>query len=156
VDRIENDLKRIRIHPFGWKKYPFKFRKSFFGFKLIPLFLLNAIQIKKVPDPFDFDNARYLLYKCSGGYPIGIFTMYVRSSIHTMGEVAKSQLIFAVGFNFYGKEDWQRRRNWVNKIWEMVHNRVTANVLNRIKQLGEWRIDTIKNNKFVGADRQRT
>ena len=39
VDRIENDLKRIRIQPFGWKKYPFKFMKSFLGFKLIPLFL---------------------------------------------------------------------------------------------------------------------
>ncbi len=144
VDRIENDLKRIRIQPFGWKKYPFKFMKSFFGFKMIPLFLLNAIQIKKVPDNFDFDNARYLLYECSGGYPIGIYTMYVRSSIPSMGEVAQSQLIFAVSFNFYGKEDWQRRRKLVNKIWESVHNRVTTNVLNRIKQLCEWRIDSIQ------------
>ncbi len=147
VDRIENDLNRIRIHPFGWKKYPLKFMKSFFGFKLIPLFLLNAIQIKKVPDTFDFDNARYLLYECSGGYPIGIYIMYVRSSIASMGEVAQSQLIFAVGFNFYGNEDWQRHRKWANKIWESIHNRVTANVLNRVKQLGEWRIDTIQNNK---------
>jgi len=144
VDRIENDLKRIRIQPFGWKKYPFKFMKSFFGFKMIPLFLLNAIRIKKVPDNFDFDNARYLLFECSGGYPIGIYIMYVRSSIPSMGEVAQSQLIFAVSFNFYGKEDWQRRRKLVNKIWESVHNRVTANVLNRIKQLGEWRIDSIQ------------
>jgi hypothetical protein len=144
VDRIENDLKRIRIQPFGWKKYPFKFMKSFFGFKMIPLFLLNAIQIKKVPDNFDFDNARYLLFECSGGYPIGIYIMYVRSSIPSMGEVAQSQLIFAVSFNFYGKEDWQRRRKLVNKIWESLHNRVTANVLNRIKQLSEWRIDSIQ------------
>jgi hypothetical protein len=144
VDRIENDLKRIRIEPFGWKKYPFKFMKSFFGLKIIPLFLLNAIQIKSVPDTFDFDNARYLLYECSGGYPIGIYIMYVRSSIPAMGEVAQSQLIFAVGFNFYGKEDWQRRRKLVNKIWESIHNRVTANVLNRIKQLGEWRLETIQ------------
>jgi hypothetical protein len=144
VDRIENDLKRIRIQPFGWKKYPFKFMKSFFGFKMIPLFLLNAIQIKKFPDNFDFDNARYLLFECSGGYPIGIYIMYVRSSIPSMGEVAQSQLIFAVSFNFYGKEDWQRRRKLVNKIWESLHNRVTANVLNRIKQLSEWRIDSIQ------------
>ena len=146
VDRFENDLNRISIQPFGWKKYPLNFMKSFFGFKLIPLFLLNAIQIKKVPDSFDFDNARYLLYECSGGYPIGIYVMYVRSSIPTMGETAQSQLIFAVGFNFYGKEDWQRRRKLVNKIWESIHNRVTANVLNRVKQLGEWRIDTIQKN----------
>ncbi|MEN8230507.1 MAG: hypothetical protein ABFS38_20265 [Bacteroidota bacterium] len=146
VDRIENDLKRIRIQPFGWKKYPFRFMKSFFGLKLIPLFLLNAIQIKRVPDAYDFDNARYLLYECSGGYPIGIYIMYVRSSIAAMGETAQSQLIFAVGFNFYGKEDWQKRRKLVNIIWESVHNRVTTNVLNRIKQLGEWRIDKIQNN----------
>jgi len=144
VDRIENDLERIRIQPFGWKKYPFRFMKSFFGFKIIPLFLLNAIQIKKVPDPFDFDNARYLLYRCSGGYPIGIFTLYVRSSIVEMGETAQSQLISAVGFNFYGKEDWQSHRKLVSRIWESVHNRVTANVMNRLKQLCEWRIDAMQ------------
>jgi hypothetical protein len=147
VDRIDNDLKRISIQPFGWKKYPFKFMKSFFGLKLIPLFLLNAIHIKEVPDSFDFDNARYLLYECCGGYPIGIYIMYVRSSIPEMGEVAQSQLIFAVGFNFYGKEEWQKHRKWVNKIWESIHNRVTANVLNRIKQLSEWRIDKIQHNR---------
>ncbi|MCK4990789.1 MAG: hypothetical protein KAS29_09900, partial [Bacteroidales bacterium] len=58
---------------------------------------------------------------------------------------AQSQLIFAVGFNFYGKEDWLKHRKLVNKIWESVHNRVTSNVLNRVKQLGEWRMDTIQN-----------
>ncbi|MCF8370725.1 MAG: hypothetical protein K9H64_03820 [Bacteroidales bacterium] len=147
VDRIGNDLERIRILPFGWKKYPFKFMKSFLGLQLIPLFKLNAIRIKKVPDAFDFDNARYLLYECTGGYPIGIFTMYVRSSIPEMGETAHSQLIVAVGFNFYGKEDWQKRRLGINKIWEMIHNRVTANVLNRMKQLCEWRIEIIERNK---------
>ncbi len=146
VDRIEDDLGRIQIHPFGWKRYPLPFMKSFFGFKMIPLFLLNAIQIKSVPDSFDFDNARYLLYECSGGYPIGIYVMYVRSSIADMGEVAQSQLIFAVSFNFYGNEEWQNRRKLVNKIWENVHNRVTGNVLNRIKQLGEWRMDHIEKN----------
>ena len=151
VDRIENDLEHIRILPFGWKKYPFKFMKSLFGLKIIPLFFLNAIRIKSNPDNFDFDNARYLLYKCSGGYPIGIFTMYVRSSIPELGEVTKSQLIFGVSFNFYGDEKWQERRKLVNSIWELLHNRVTANVLNRIKQLGEWRIANIKDNKLVDA-----
>ena len=144
VDRIENDLKRIRIQPFGWQKYPFRFMKSFFGFKIIPLFLLNAIRIKITPDPFDFDNARYLLYNCSGGYPIGIFALYVRSSIPAMGETAQSQLISAVGFNFYGKEDWQKRRRLISILWESVHNRVTSNVLNRLKQLCEWRIESIQ------------
>jgi len=145
VERIDNDIKRIRIHPFGWKKYPLRFMKSFCGFKMIPLFLLNAIKIKEVPDAFDFDNARYLLYNSSGGYPIGVFVMYVRSSIADMGEVAQSQLIFAVGFNFYGREDWQKRRKLINILWEHVHNRVTANVLNRVKQLGEWRMYKVEN-----------
>lgn len=149
VDRIKNDLKNIRILPFGWKKYPFKFRKSFFGLKLIPLFLLKAIRIKKNPDSFDFDNARYLLYKCSGGYPIGIYAMYVRSSIRELGETSQSQLIFGVSFNFYGNEKWQDKRKLVNTIWEWVHNRVTANVLHRIKHLGEWRMENMQSNNLV-------
>lgn len=143
VERIDDDIESIRILPFGWKKYLFRFQKSFFGLNFIPLFYLNSIRIKRVPDSFDFDNARYLLYKCSGGYPIGIFMMYVRSSIADMGETEQSQLFFTVGFNFYGKE---YKSNWplINRIWEGVHNRVTANVLNRIKQLSEWRIEKME------------
>jgi len=142
VHRIDDDIARIEILPFGWSKYPFGFKKSFLGIHIIPLFFLNSIRIKKVPDSFDFDNARYLLYNSSGGYPIGIFIMYVRSSISEMGETAHSQLIFAVSFNFYGKE--KQTRKWINFIWERIHNRVTSNVLNRIKQLSEWRIEKLK------------
>lgn len=143
VERIDNHIEEIRILPFGWSRYPFKFMKSFLGLHIIPLFLLNAIRIKSTPDSFDFDNARYLLYKSSGGYPIGIFTMYVRSSIKELGEKANSQLVFAVSFNFYGKE--KQANKLVNRVWEGLHNRVTANVLNRIKQLAEWRIEKIQN-----------
>lgn len=143
VERIDNNIERIKILPFGWSKYPFKYMKSFFGLNLIPLFFLNSIRIKATPDAFDFDNARYLLYQSSGGYPIGIFTMYVRSSIAVLGETAHSQLVFAVSFNFYGKE--KQTNKLVNKMWEAVHNRVTSNVLNRIKQLSEWRIEKIEN-----------
>jgi hypothetical protein len=139
IERINDDIESIRVLPFGWTKYPFGGGKSFLGMKFIPLFLLNSIRIKRVPDPFDFDNARYMLYKCSGGYPIGIFMMYVRSSIEDMGETAQSQLFLTVGFNFYGKE-YQSKFPFINHIWEAVHNRVTANVLNRIKQLSEWRL----------------
>jgi hypothetical protein len=146
VDRADNDLKHIRILPFGWKRYPFKFMKSFFGLPLIPLFLLDAIRIKSVPDSYDFDNARYFLYECSGGYPIGILAIYVRSSIPELGETHKSQLVFGVGFNFFGKREWQDRRKLVGRVWEWVHNRVTANVLNRLKQLTEWRFETRQKN----------
>ncbi len=143
VERLGEKIETIRILPLGWKKYPWGFRKSFFGMKFIPLFFLNSIRVKQVPDAFDFDNARYLLYRCSGGYPIGIFMMYVRSSIEEMGETAQSQLFFTVGFNFYGKE-YHSRWSFLNGIWEAVHNRVTANVLNKIKQLSEWRIEKME------------
>lgn len=115
------------------------------GFHFIPLFFLNSIRIKYTPDSFDFDNARYLLYESHGGYPIGIFAMYVRSSIPEMGEKTTSQLFFLVSFNFYGKEGIGKP-NTVNRIWESVHDRVTNNVLVRIKQLCEWRLNKISQN----------
>ncbi len=151
VERKDNDIESIRILPFGWKKYPFGFQKSFFGMNFIPLFYLNSIRVKRVPDAFDFDNARYLLYKCSGGYPIGIFLMYVRSSIADMGETEQTQLFFSVGFNFYGKE-YQSKWSFFNGIWESVHNWVTDNVLNRIKQLSEWRIEKMEAGTYLGKD----
>lgn len=147
VDRIDTELKHIRILPFGWKRYPFKFMKSFLGLPVIPLFLLNAIKIKTVPDSHDFDNARYFLYECSGGYPIGILAIYVRSSIPELGETGKSQLIFGVSFNFFGDQKWQKKRKLIGVLWEWIHNRVTANVLNRLKQLSEWHIEMIQKNK---------
>ena len=80
------------------------------------------------------------------GYPIGILAIYVRLWIPEMGETWKSQLFFGVSFNFFGNKDWQENRKLINVLWESVHNRVTANVLNRIKQLSEWRIETIQEN----------
>ena len=118
--------------------------KSFLGLPIIPLFLLKAIRVKEVPDSYDFDNARYIVYECSGGYPIGILAIYIRSSIPELGETTTSQLIFGVGFNFFGKLEWQEKRKLVSRLWEWVHNRVTANVLNRIKQLSEWRLENLQ------------
>ncbi len=143
VERIDGDIQSIRILPFGWHTYPYGMKKSFLGLHFIPLFNLNAIKIKRFPDAFDFDNARYLLYRCSGGYPIGIFTMYVRTSIPEAGEKGQSQLLFAVGFNFYGKERKSGFR-LMNLFWETIHNRVTSNVLNKVKQLSEWRISKME------------
>ena len=70
-----------------------------------------AAQLKpfaEAPSPSDLDNARYVLYKCRGGYPIGIFSVYVRSSIAQEGETEATQVFMVVGFNFYGREDWPR------------------------------------------------
>ena len=136
VSRVDDKIEKIKIFLFGKDKYPW-------GINVFHLFNLNAIKIQKTPISTDFDNARYLLYKCSGGYPIGVFAMYVRTSIPKRGEKEMSQVFFVVGFNFYGKDSWGRR-NPINIIWEKIHNRVTANVMNRFKQLCEWRFDKIQ------------
>ncbi|MFQ5446964.1 MAG: hypothetical protein ACE5FF_08520 [Saprospiraceae bacterium] len=144
VGRIDHQLDNIELFLFGHRKYPFGLKKGFLGFKFIPLFKLKALKFQLLPDPVDFDNARYLLYKSSGGYPIGIFAMYVRSSIDHQKEGGQAQLFFVVGFNFYGKENWSHNK-LINRIWEWVHDRATANILNRIKQLCEWRFEKIQN-----------
>jgi len=135
VHRVNNSLKEIEILLFGFKKLPFDF--------FTPLFRLNAIRIQRLPATSDYDNARYLLYRCSGGYPIGVFSMYVRSSIPRQNEQGQSQLFMAVGFDFYGRKT-RFKYNPINKIWELMHDRVTANMLNRLKQLCEWRFEKIK------------
>jgi hypothetical protein len=136
VQRVNNRLEEIEILLFGIKIHPF----GLFS----PLFHLNAIRIQRIPAPSDYDNARYLLYKCSGGYPIGIFSMYVRSSIAIENETGQSQLFMAVGFDFYGRKS-KKIFNPLNKMWEFIHDRVTTNTLNRFKQLCEWRFEKMKN-----------
>lgn len=131
VHRVEGDLEHVRMLLFGTR-----------GCR-IPLFTHNAIRIQRSPGPDDLDNARYVLYETSGGYPIGVFGMYLRSRIAARGENERSQLFFMVSFNFYGKRDWPHRRV-INPLWEWVHNRATANILNRFKRLCEWRFDQLQ------------
>jgi hypothetical protein len=107
------------------------------------LFVMKAIRIHPVPTDDDTDNARYFLYECSGGYPIGIFSLYVRSSIAERGEDKMSQLFFLVSFNFYGKQSWSRVK-LLRKIWEFIHNRVTSHVACRFKALVEWKFERFK------------
>lgn len=143
VDRLENDLGNIRILLLGIND-----RKSFLGsilkrMNLIPLFKLTKIIFKDVPDNYDFDNARYLLYDCSGGYPIGFFGLYVRSPIDDMGETLPAQLFSLVAFNFYGKQNFDRTKV-IHHFWEAIHNRVSANVLNRMKDMAEYNFNQMK------------
>jgi len=138
VERQNGELEHIQIYFLKKRKYPLKFKKSFFGLKYIPLFNLNVLKFLHLPHPSDHDNARYLLYASDGGYPIGIFSMYVRSPIAQLNESETAQLFFAVGFNFYGKES-SKRWNLINWLWEIIHNRVMGNVLHRMKALSEWR-----------------
>ena len=141
---LDDELKRISVSLFGLSRYFLNPRNGKSRFQFLQLFNLDAIKIQKIPDPADNDNARFLLYKCSGGYPIGVFSMYVRSSIPEMGETELSQLFILVGFNFYGKEALSKV-NILNKTWEAIHNRVTTNIAHRLKQLSEWRFDQIQN-----------
>jgi hypothetical protein len=140
VARVNGGLEDLRIIPFGrLAGLPPAAKRS----SRPPgrtLFKLKALKISSRPHSADFDNARYLLYECKGGYPIGVFVMYVRSPIAEQDETESAQIFFAVGFDFYGKKGWTRA-NPVNKLWEIVHNRVTANILNRFKQLCEWEFE---------------
>jgi hypothetical protein len=128
VHRVEGRVERIRMLLFGTRG------------SSIPLFSLNAIRLQRDPDLVDSDNARYVLYETSGGYPAGVFAVYVRSRLADREEKEVSQMFFAVGFNFYGRRDWPHAKV-INPVWEWVHNRATANILNRFKRVCEWRFD---------------
>jgi hypothetical protein len=146
VNLQDNQLDKIQIFLFGRSKYLCGLKNGFFGLKLLHLFDLKAIRIQKVPAANDADNARYLLYECQGGYPIGVFSMYVRTSIPERGEKEMSQLFLMVGFNFYGKKSWSNIKP-IRLIWESIHNRVSGNMSCRFKQLAEWRFE-----KFVRGE----
>ena len=112
---------------------------QFFGFKgysLPPLFSIKKLRFNQTPQTSDVDNARSLLYNCEGGYPIGIFSLYVRSSIEEQNEGEKTQLFSMVAFNYYGKKQWFYT-HIINHIWEAIHNRVTSNILNRMRRIFE-------------------
>jgi len=131
VKRINGSLENILIYFLGLEKIKFwKLIEN--GIKIKPLFNMQAIKIQYTPSVSDADNARYLLYNCSGGYPIGIFTLYVRSPITEQNEIEKAQLFSMVAFNFYGRKNWFYSEI-INPIWTRIHNRVTSNVLNRMK-----------------------
>jgi len=124
VHRVDGSVERIRMLLFGAVG------------SSIELFRLRAVRIRRDPGRGDLDSARYVLYETSGGYPIGVFGMFVRSRIADRGERERSQVFLAVGFNFYGRKDWPHRRV-INSIWEWIHNRATANILNRFKRVCE-------------------
>ena len=142
VERINKQLGNIQIFLFGLKKIFLGSKKIIPAFKFKPLFKLKAIKIQHTPESSDTDNARYLLYNCSGGYPIGILLIYVRSPIAEQGEIEQTQLFFTVAFNFYGKKGWFYG-HVISKLWEKIHNRVMGNILNRIKQLFELKFKSI-------------
>ena len=140
VNLVDDHLDKIKVFLFGRLHWRFGGNIREIGFRL---FNLKIIKIQSTPDLYAVDNARYLLYECSGGYPIGVFSMYVRSSIPEMNEKEMSQLFIAVGFNFYGMESVSSKSLFY-RLWKPVHNRVTSNVANRFKQLCEWRFNNFQ------------
>ena len=100
------------------------------------LFRLHELKRQEAPGSSNTDNARYLLYGCGGGYPIGVFCIYVRSPLESLGETESAQVFFAVSFNFFGLAPNLATRG-LGRIWKSIHNRVTANVLNRFKRICE-------------------
>ncbi len=140
VKRVSENLDRIELHFLGIERlFPINSGHRS-GIIIPPLFRLTKLKPMRAPHTGDMDNARSLLYACSGGYPIGIFSLYVRSSIAELGEAETSQLFFMVAFDFYGKKGWFYTRV-IGKIWEAIHNRVTGNVMNRIKELCEFNFE---------------
>ena len=137
AERVDQGIDKILIRPFGLAKIPVLGRSSW---RMPPLFELDAIRVQRSPGEFDQDGARFMLFSCRGGYPIGIFVYFVRSSIAARGETEMTQVFLGVSFDFWGKKRMLFFRP-VHRIWEIIHNRVTANVLHRFKELCEWRFE---------------
>jgi len=142
VERIAKQIEHIQIYLLGLERLAARYGGKWSLFKLIRLFDLDSMRIQSLPEKADRDNARFLLYQCSGGYPIGIFSIYVRSSIEALQENEQTQLFAIVAFNFYGKKQWFFSR-LINYMWETIHNRVTSNILNRMKLLFEGQFNRI-------------
>ncbi len=135
MEEIDGERGRLRVVLLGRAPLTRWLRRGF-GPGPGTLFIMNAVENRQVPISADFDNARYLLWECSGGYPIGVFSIYVRSAIPERDEVEQTHVFFAVGFNPYGRS-FLAGIHPVRSTWEAIHNRVTSNVLNRFKRLCE-------------------
>jgi len=134
VHVLDDKLSRINVFLFGKINFSFKKQNKSPEFHLLRLFNFKLIQNERSAS--DINNAHYLLYECSGGYPIGVFSLFVRDSISENNESCKSQLFMMVSFNFYGIKSLSKIK-MITKTWESIHNRVTSNSLNRIKNYCE-------------------
>jgi hypothetical protein len=138
VEGLDEGRRRVRIVLFGDPSGARRGRLYRVGARFRTLFNMRLVDVHREPTGADVDNARHLLWECRGGYPIGVFAIYARSAIAARGESESTQLFFAVGFNPYGSRLLSTIHP-VRRLWEIVHNRVTANVLNRFKALCEVR-----------------
>jgi len=63
---VDGDLRNIRMLLFGRLRRTYGDIRRFLGDDFGTLFWLTALRFQSLPDPVNFDNARYLLYRCSG------------------------------------------------------------------------------------------
>jgi hypothetical protein len=133
VERHAGSDDYIEMFLLGRKKHLPGFPDGLFGYHFNPLFRMKIERRQDTPGALAPDNARFLLYRCVGGYPIGLFSIYVRSAIASEGERERTQFFFVVAFDFYGRPQWSRVSP-IRWSWEWIHNRVTGNVLNRFKE----------------------
>jgi hypothetical protein len=140
---MDDGFEHVRVFLLGRRERLFGLRSGFLGLDFIPLFKLDILKVQDCPSPTEVDNARFLLYSCSGGYPIGILGIYVRSSIPAQGEAEQSQVFFVVSFDFFGRKGWLVT-SVVKRLWERIHDRATANMVNRFKGLSEARFDALR------------
>ena len=111
--------------------------RSRFGPEFGSLFVATVVEARRVPDMRDTENARFFLWNCSGGYPIGVFSIFARSRIPGRREPEPTHLFFAVGFNPFGSRTLGSIGGPIRSAWQLIHDRVTSNVLNRFKMLCE-------------------
>lgn len=99
VTHLEGTRDHVRIHVFGLEKL-FAFGKDGSGgIRLPALFGMDKVRVNRTPQTADVDNARSRFYECTGGYPIGKFLMYARSSIAEQQDEDAGQFSFMVAFN---------------------------------------------------------
>lgn len=150
LDRDGGGIEHVRVFLLDRRVTLFGLRSGFLGLDFIPLFQLDLLKRQDTAAPDAVDDGRFLLYSCSGGYPIGIFGVYVRSSLPGTDEEGESQVFILVSFNFFGKRTWPGL-GLVQRVWEWVHNRVTSNVLNRLKNLCEARCRDVRGGRDSGG-----
>jgi hypothetical protein len=135
------------VYLLGRMQSLFVLRNGFLGLDFIPLFSLDLLKRQSRPRVDDVDNARYFLYRCSGGYPIGVFAIYVRSGIPSQQESEPAQVFFVVSFDFFGRKEWMAARA-LRPVWASLHDRVTAHFLYRFKTHCEQQFRRLQRGEF--------
>ena len=131
IEAIPGEQDGFRVVLFGHMRIMRWLRKHL-GSQFGTLFRATVAEARRVPNLQDVDNARFFLWNCSGGYPIGVFSIFVRSAIPERGEAEPTHVFFAVGFNPFGHA-FLGRIGPIRTAWQAVHDSVTSNVLNRFK-----------------------